>query len=122
MIFGEYIEHDPAMPFQIFRRMGQQDWVGEGDVMVANLGRTMRLSGEPFYMCWWQIEEQVAKDHSQSWKLAAWEDWRRRDADVLASNTPRLKRFTKSRRANHKSATVSLTRLSTHERWLVKGR
>jgi len=55
MIFAEYIEHDRAMPFQIFRKLGHQDWTGEGDKMIANLGRTQRLSGEPFYMCWWEI-------------------------------------------------------------------
>ncbi len=56
MIFGEYIERDPAIPIQLFRHHGRQDWVGDGDVMVANLGRTMRLSGEPHYMVWWRIK------------------------------------------------------------------
>ena len=56
MIFAEYIEHDPAMPFQVFRKLGHQDWTGEGDRMIANVGRTQRLSGEPFYMCWWEIK------------------------------------------------------------------
>ena len=44
MIFTEYIEHDRAMPFQIFRKLGHQDWTGEGDRMIANLGRTQRLA------------------------------------------------------------------------------
>ncbi len=55
MIFGEYIAHDPAVPLQLFRHHGRQDWTGEGDVMVANLARTMRLAGEPNYMVWWRI-------------------------------------------------------------------
>ena len=55
MIFGEYIAHDPAVPLQLFRHHGRQDWTGDGDVMVANLARTMRLAGEPNYMVWWRI-------------------------------------------------------------------
>lgn len=56
MIFAEYIEHDPAVPFQLFRHHGRQDWVGERDRLIANLGRTMRLGGEPHYLVWWQIK------------------------------------------------------------------
>ena len=55
MIFGEYIAHDPAVPLQLFRHHGRQDWTGDGDVMVANLARTMRLAGEPNYLVWWRI-------------------------------------------------------------------
>lgn len=55
MIFGEYLAHDPAVPLQLFRHHGRQDWTGDGDVMVANLARTMRLAGEPNYMVWWRI-------------------------------------------------------------------
>jgi hypothetical protein len=55
MIFGEYIAHDPSVPPQLFRHHGRQDWAGEGDVMVANLARTMRLSGEPTHFVWWRI-------------------------------------------------------------------
>jgi hypothetical protein len=42
------------MPWEIFRKLGGQDWSGS-DRIVANLGRTMRLAPTPHYMCWWQI-------------------------------------------------------------------
>ena len=54
MIFVEYIERERSMPFEIFRKLGGQDWSGS-DRIVANLGRTMRLAPTPHYMCWWQI-------------------------------------------------------------------
>ena len=56
MIFGEYIERPPGTPLHLFRHHGRQDWVADGDVMVANLARTMRLSGEPHVTCWWRIK------------------------------------------------------------------
>lgn len=55
MIFGEYLAHDPATPIQLFRHHGRQDWVGDGDLMIANLARTMRLAPVPHYMVWWRI-------------------------------------------------------------------
>ncbi len=55
MIFAEYIDRDRAVPWEIFRHHGRQDWVSDEDVMVANLGRTMRLAPQPHYMCWWRI-------------------------------------------------------------------
>ena len=54
MIFVEYIERERSMPWEIFRKLGGQDWSGS-DRIVANLGRTMRLAPTPHYMCWWQI-------------------------------------------------------------------
>lgn len=62
MIFAEYIARDPAVPLEVFRHHGRQDWVAEGDVMVANLGRTMKLGPEPHYMCWWQIHSIARMD------------------------------------------------------------
>ena len=56
MIFAEYIERPPGTPLHLFRHHGRQDWVADGDVMVANLARTMRLAGEPHFMCWWRIK------------------------------------------------------------------
>lgn len=56
MIFGEYLAHDPATPVPLFRHHGRQDWTGSGDVMVANLGRTMRLAAVPHYLVWWRIK------------------------------------------------------------------
>ena len=56
MIFGEYIERPPGTPLHLFRHHGRQDWQADGDVMVANLARTMRLSGEPHCLCWWRIK------------------------------------------------------------------
>jgi hypothetical protein len=91
MIFAEYIEHDPAMPFQIFRKLGHQDWTGEGDRMIANLGRTQRLSGEPFYMCWWEIKGFA--------RLDEWEaHFRTAEGRLYTAETPvsRAMRFTRN--------------------------
>lgn len=91
MIFAEYIEHDPAMPFQIFRKLGRQDWTGEGDKMIANLGRTQRLSGEPFYMCWWEITGFA--------RLDEWEaHFRTPEGRLYTAETPvsRAMRFTRN--------------------------
>ncbi len=60
MIFGEYLAHDPATPLQLFRHHGRQDWVGDGDLMIANLARTMRLAPVPHYMVWWRINGPCA--------------------------------------------------------------
>jgi hypothetical protein len=62
LIFVEYIHREHTTPWQIFRKLGNQDWSGEGDKIVANLGRTMRLAPEPHYMCWWQIPSIVRMD------------------------------------------------------------
>jgi hypothetical protein len=91
MIFAEYIEHDPAMPFQIFRKLGHQDWTGEGDRMIANVGRTQRLSGEPFYMCWWDIAGFA--------RLDEWEaHFRTSEGRLYTAETPvsRAMRFTRN--------------------------
>ena len=91
MIFAEYIERDPAMPFQIFRKLGHQDWIGEGDRMIANLGRTQRLSGEPFYMCWWEIKGFA--------RLDEWEaHFRTPEGRLYTAETPvsRAMRFTRN--------------------------
>jgi hypothetical protein len=91
MIFAEYIEHDPAMPFQIFRKLGHQDWTGEGDRMIANVGRTQRLGGEPFYMCWWEIKGFA--------RLDEWEaHFRTPEGRLYTAETPvsRAMRFTRN--------------------------
>lgn len=62
MIYVEYIDRDRSMPWEIFRHHGRQDWVSDEDVMVANLGRTMRLAPAPFYMCWWKIRSIARMD------------------------------------------------------------
>jgi hypothetical protein len=81
MIFAEYIERDRAMPLEIFRHHGRQDWVSDEDVMVANLGRTMRLAPVPHYMCWWKIASIARMD--------AWEAHFRTPAGQLyAAHTP----------------------------------
>ena len=91
LIFAEYIEHDPAMPFQLFRHHGRQDWAGEGDTMVLNIGRTMRLAGEPLYMCWWQIKGMARIDE--------WEaHFRTPEGRLYMADTPvpRALRFTRN--------------------------
>ena len=91
MIFAEYIEHDPAMPFQVFRKLGHQDWTGAGDKMIANVGRTQRLSGEPFYMCWWEIDGFA--------RLDEWEaHFRTVEGRLYTAETPvsRAMRFTRN--------------------------
>lgn len=67
MIFVEYIRRDRNVPFELFRHHGRQDWVSAPDVMVANLGRTMKVGPEPHYMCWWQIPSIARMDE--------WEDY-----------------------------------------------
>jgi hypothetical protein len=62
MIFVEHIHRDRSTPWEVFRKLGGQDWVAEGDRMIANLGRTMRLAPEPHYMCWWQIPSIARMD------------------------------------------------------------
>ena len=62
MIFVEHIHRDRATPWEVFRKLGVQDWVSEGDRMIANLGRTMRLAPEPHYMAWWQIPSIARMD------------------------------------------------------------
>lgn len=55
MIFAEYIRRERDTPWEVFRHHGRQDWAAPEDRMVANLGRTMKLAGEPHYLCWWAI-------------------------------------------------------------------
>ena len=67
------------------------DWTGEGDRMIANLGRTSRLSGKPFYMCWWQIEGFA--------RLDEWEaHFRTPEGRLYTAETPvsRAMRFTRN--------------------------
>ncbi|HWA49341.1 MAG TPA: hypothetical protein VG742_13780 [Dongiaceae bacterium] len=67
MIFAEYIARDRNVPWEVFRHHGRQDWVSDQDVMVANLGRTMKIGPQPHYMCWWQIKSIARMDE--------WEDY-----------------------------------------------
>lgn len=54
MIYAEFIRRDRGLPLEMFRHFGRQDWQSDEDVMVANLGRTMKLGPEQA-MCWWKI-------------------------------------------------------------------
>lgn len=81
MIFAEYIERDRAIPFEIFRHHGRQDWVSEEDVMIANLGRTMRVGPPPAYMCWWRIRSIARMD---SWEA----HFRTPEGQLYAAHTP----------------------------------
>ncbi len=67
MILAEYIARDRNVPWEVFRHHGRQDWVSDQDVMVANLGRTMKIGPRPHYMCWWQIKSIARMDE--------WEDY-----------------------------------------------
>lgn len=67
MILAEYIARDRNVPWEVFRHHGRQDWVSDQDVMVANLGRTMKIGPQPHYMCWWRIKSIARMDE--------WEDY-----------------------------------------------
>jgi len=83
MIFVEYIERERSMPWEIFRKLGGQDWSGS-DRIVANLGRTMRLAPTPHYMCWWQISSIKRMDE--------WEDYfRSSEGRIYLSESPTSK-------------------------------
>lgn len=55
MIYAEFIARDRALPPEMFRHFGRQDWQSDKDVMVANLARTMKIGPGPQAMCWWKI-------------------------------------------------------------------
>lgn len=55
MIYAEFIARDRALPPEMFRHFGRQDWPSDQDVMVANLSRTMKVGPGPEAMCWWRI-------------------------------------------------------------------
>jgi hypothetical protein len=81
MIYAEYIDRERSMPWEIFRHHGRQDWVSDQDVMVANLGRTMRLAPAPHYMCWWKIHSIARMDE--------WEDhFRRPEGQLYLAGSP----------------------------------
>lgn len=67
MILAEYIARDRNVSWELFRHHGRQDWVSDQDVMVANLGRTMKIGPQPHYMCWWKITSIARMDE--------WEDY-----------------------------------------------
>lgn len=67
MILAEYIARDRTVPWELFRRHGHQDWVSDQDVMVANLGRTMKIGPQPHYMCWWKIASIARMDEWEAY-------------------------------------------------------
>lgn len=67
MILAEYIARDRSVPWELFRRHGHQDWVSDLDVMVANLGRTMKIGPQPHYMCWWKIASIARMDEWEAY-------------------------------------------------------
>lgn len=67
MILAEYIKRDRNVPWELFRHHGKQDWVSDQDVMVANLGRTMKIGPEPHYMCWWRIPSIARMDEWEAY-------------------------------------------------------
>jgi hypothetical protein len=67
MILAEYIARDRTVPWELFRRHGHQDWSSDQDVMVANLGRTMKIGPQPHYMCWWKIASIARMDEWEAY-------------------------------------------------------
>ncbi len=67
MILAEYIARDRNVPWELFRHHGRQDWVSDEDVMVANLGRTMKIGPQPHYMCWWRIKSIARMDEWEAY-------------------------------------------------------
>ena len=67
MILAEYIRRDRNVPWELFRHHGKQDWTSDEDVMVANLGRTMKIGPEPHYMCWWKIKSIARMDEWEAY-------------------------------------------------------
>ncbi len=55
MIYAEFIARDRALPPEMFRHFGRQDWQSDEDLMVANLARTMKVGPGAEAMCWWKI-------------------------------------------------------------------
>lgn len=81
MILAEYIARDRTVPWELFRHHGRQDWVSDQDVMVANLGRTMKIGPQPHYMCWWKIASIARMDE--------WEDYfRTAEGQHYAATSP----------------------------------
>ncbi|MFO1056177.1 MAG: hypothetical protein U1E53_04340 [Dongiaceae bacterium] len=65
MIYAEFIARDPAMPVEIFRRLGNQasDWAeGAADRMILQLGRTLGLGPAPSHLCLWEIPSPARLD------------------------------------------------------------
>jgi len=67
MILAEYIARDRNVPWELFRHHGRQDWASDQDVMVANLGRTMKIGPQPHYMCWWKIASIARMDEWEAY-------------------------------------------------------
>jgi hypothetical protein len=67
MIFAEYIARDRGVAWELFRHHGRQDWASDRDLMVANLGRTMKVGPEPHYMCWWKIGSMARMDEWEAY-------------------------------------------------------
>lgn len=58
MIYSEFIERDPALPFEIFQYFAKQDhWTGEGDKKVVNIARTKAIGPWPACLCCWRVAD-----------------------------------------------------------------
>ncbi|MFT3988885.1 hypothetical protein [Aestuariivirga sp.] len=81
LIYAEYMRRDRAMPSHVFRHHVRQDWQADGDVIVANLARTMKMGAEPHHMCWWRIPSIERMD--------TWEDFfRTPEGRAYAAQSP----------------------------------
>jgi hypothetical protein len=77
VIYGEYIEHDRALPIAIFEHLGrQQGWMSDLDMKVANLGRAERIAPEPSVICLWRHPGMARMD---AWEAGFRTDEARRD-------------------------------------------
>ena len=85
MNFAEYIEHDRALPIQIFEHAGRQSgWASDTDQKVANLGRAERIGPEPSVICLWRHAGMARMDE---WEASFRTDEARRNP---ASQATRL--------------------------------
>jgi len=81
LIYAEYMRRDRAVPLHVFRHHMRQDWQADGDVIVANLARTMKMGAEPHHMCWWRIPSITRMD--------TWEDFfRTPEGRAYAAQSP----------------------------------
>jgi hypothetical protein len=83
VIYAEYIEHDRALPIQIFEHLGRQaGWVSDVDVKVANLGRAERIGPEPSVICLWRHPGMARMDE---WEASFRTEDARRDPAFQAT-------------------------------------
>ena len=72
MIYTEYIDRDRALPLEIFRALARQEnWTGEGDEKVVNIGRTKTIGPRPGYLSCWRINDISRMDEWEAYFRSA---------------------------------------------------